>query len=245
MMRFLSWLVVFALAILPAQSQLLTGVSQVINAGSCSGINLLTSGDFTSGWTAGNATLTPNTVVGPTGATDGATLVEASDIAKFHDAFQEITKATSSITYTLSVFVKQAVAGSARNLALYIEDDSGANFVVAEYNAATGAFITAPAAGGVGWTAAGGGSVASGNGYIRYYLIATSDATNMALADIVLMSGTSETYNGDGTSGLYAAQSMLAADNVLCPYVAPVVTAGLNFGIVANSMYIPLLGGFP
>lgn len=64
--------------------------------------------DYTSSWVASNITVTSNAVVGPSGTQDAASLTATSSLGILYQAF---SKAASSITYTVSFYLKSTLNG--------------------------------------------------------------------------------------------------------------------------------------
>jgi hypothetical protein len=128
----------------------------------------------------------------------------------------------------MSVYAKPAELG----YLLFRVDDLGGNGVWAGYNLTTGVVATAATAAGAGWTAASASTVAEGNGYYRCILTFASAAGNVNIRPLVLAdtAGTNNpftpvTFNGDGTSGIYAWGAQLELGPVATPYIPTTTVA--------------------
>jgi hypothetical protein len=179
----------------------------------------------TSPWVASNSTLTNNVVTAPDGTTTASKLTESAtnSIHLVQQAFTE----TSGITYTLSVYVKNA----------------GRDIIRLEfYNATDGnkdAYFTLSTATVSNLTSGVTGTITNaGNGWYRctatYVTAYTGSATNVNIATSI--SAGSVTYLGDGTSGVYLWGAQLELGSTANTYV-PTTTA-----TIYNSPILSLSG---
>jgi hypothetical protein len=202
---------------------------------SCSGLlveeartNLLLQSAFRASWTATAATLTANALLTRDGSKSGASLIEDNTNAT-HGITQSVVKAASAIQYATSVYVRPLAAGSARNLKLQI-DDGGANGVYVIVNPTTGATVQAPLAFGAGWTAGSLTVSAAGDGWYRVAFDATSNTAVTVRAVAVLADGTTVSYIGDATSGLYLWGAQLEAGAFATNHI-PTTTASVTLTV--------------
>jgi hypothetical protein len=138
-------------------------------------------------WTKVNATVAANTVVAPDGALTADTQTRSSTAASY--IVQSITKAASSIAYTLSVFAKASVGDF---IALQIQGTFPAR-AWAVFNIRTGAISTAATA--VTFTSPSATITSVGNGWYRVTVTATSD-TATTLGSYVSFNSNNIDING-------------------------------------------------
>jgi len=159
-------------------------------------------------WTKQRASIVPNAAQNPiNNLWNAQKLMEDTTASNTHRLFGSIT--TTAIPYTLSVYMK---AGE-RNWAYLRLDRSGGTTAVAWFNLSTGAVGTVQ----TGLTA----SIQSvGNGWYR--CSATIDAAvagaGNPLIGVTTANGT-ESYTGDGNSGIYIYGAQLSNSGSLDPYV--------------------------
>ena len=161
---------------------------------------LLRSEEFdNAGWGKDNATVTANAAVAPDGTTTADNLVEAADVGLAHYTEQQVTKVASSITYTASIFVKRA--SGTRNLQLRVDTGSFTNSVICAFDLGA---VTANLVSSAGtFTSVSTSITALSNGWYRCVSVVTTGSETTVRARANLLNGTSQGYDGDGTSGLY------------------------------------------
>ena len=157
-------------------------------------------------WLKGSVTITADSTTDPIGTTTADTIVENTTPAAYHFTNQQgITKSATSVTYTYSVYAKDA-GRTGFGLSIFNINGTGGGAVVA-YNLSTGATITAAGV----YSSYVGNSVSStikyvGNGWYRISLTTTTDASATSIiAQNYLYSIPAATtvYTGDGVSGVY------------------------------------------
>lgn len=159
----------------------------------------LRSEDLATTWVNVRSTDSANDTTAPDGATTADTLIEDATAASSHYITQTLSKAASSLDYAFSVFVKAKERSGVR---LRISDNAQANGVFVDFATISGAPGTVTATG-AGWTAGIAGSDDLGDGWVRLWVTGESDATTELRVWIDLHDGASQSYNGDGASGLY------------------------------------------
>jgi hypothetical protein len=158
--------------------------------------NLLTYSDnFVLGWSKTRITILSNAIMAPDGNMTGSFMQEDTSASLTHSVARGFT-ATAGITYSASVFAK----ASTRNC-IYIQvNDPAPSFPVALINLNTLAY-------GNGSTAFSSVKATDvGGGWVKCDVTWTSIGSGSSLVATGLSTGTalnSNTYTGDGTSGLY------------------------------------------
>jgi hypothetical protein len=162
----------------------------------------LQSEDFSSAsWTKTATSVTANSTTSPDGNTTADTLIENSSLAQ-HFTSQQISKAASSLTYSLTIYFK--VASGTRNIALAITNgtSSGRGVIFSSSGATLATNITIGT--GLGFTYVSGEAVAVANGWYRGTIVVTTDtATRVDAVYYLTDSTTVNAYTGNGTSGYY------------------------------------------
>jgi hypothetical protein len=164
--------------------------------------NLITySEDFSqSAWTKNEVTVTPNNSISPDGTlnadkfivSNGSTISNAL-------AFQSITKATTSKTYTMSVFAK---IGEYDEIILYTRDDvTSANRAEVKFSLVNGSIVSSATSNGTFSNAIADNGYKLSNDWYKFSLTFTT-GTESTIQHRVIVSN-STTGTGDGTSGIY------------------------------------------
>jgi hypothetical protein len=163
--------------------------------------NLLTYSEIFSNaaWTKSGSTISANTTTAPNGTLTADTLIE-NTANTTHQIFQSITSGIIGANqYTATLYVKQ-YSTSNRNIALRIQDNAFTfGGVIAVFNPATGALVTSS-------TTLSGVIVSTSstlvNGFYRIAVTFTIASSTAFRYDVVLYNGTSNSYLGDGVSGV-------------------------------------------
>ena len=170
-------------------------------------------------WTKSNSSITANSTTAPDGTTTADTLVEntANNTHYVYASANANLFATISTgaTYTASVFAKPA----GRNRIRFSGDGSGANLggdVL--FDVSTGTVVGSLPS---GVTSA--SIVSAGNGWYRCIIVSVATAT-VARPIAFLDNGTSTTYTGDGTSGVFLWGVQLEFGSTANLYVATTPT---------------------
>jgi len=146
-------------------------------------------------WAKGNLSIVPNWVLAPDGTYTGTKIVETATASVNH-WLSQVSSITSGLTYTTSIFVK---AGE-RTKCIFGLDST--------YFGAPGHYILFDASAGTASVLLGTPTysiTAYRNGWYKIAVTATATVTGSGsgAGGIQLHNGTSNTYTGDGTSGLY------------------------------------------
>jgi hypothetical protein len=172
--------------------------------------NFLTGGvGFTSSWSGTSSTLTTGVSGDPFGGANAARLTEDTTAASTHSISQSVT-ALAARTYLFGCFVAPGSSGT-RNFELLLADATFAAISVAIFNPTTGALVAT--AGNV--TPIATGSSPMPNGWQWVWMTANLGNFSNLVAAPSLASGTSDNYNGDGTSNLLLYGPILALNDDL------------------------------
>lgn len=148
-------------------------------------------------WTKSASTASANTVTAPDGTQTADSIVEDSTNAS-HNVNQSLTKTASAITYTLSAYVK----GNGRNVLLRFDGGSGVNRVDASFDLSSGTVSVAAAAAGT-FTSPSASIQSAGNGWYRCIVTGTTGTETTVRVTAFLLDGTTSSYTGNSTSGVY------------------------------------------
>ena len=177
---------------------------------------LVSQGFDNGNWTKLNATITPNTIAAPDGQATADAMIEAVTATVTHVISQSVAKVAAQIPVTFSIYAKD----KGRTLELSIQGAGGTNGLTWRVDPATGTTVQAAAPYGAGWTVTGAIITPAPNGFYRFEVSAVSDATASAKGQAVLLSGASNTYTGDGVSGVYLWGAQLEFGPVATGYIA-------------------------
>ena len=163
-------------------------------------------------WSNTRSSESANTAAAPDGNTVADTLIEDATAGNTHYLRQSFTKAASAIAYTFSLYAK---ASSRTNLTLHVDDNSLDGGKV-NFDLSTGA------AGGVSMVNFTSGSAAiedAGSGWYRCAFTFTTTTATALNTDLRLHDGTSDSYNGDGSSGLFVWGAQLEQASYTTSYI--------------------------
>lgn len=182
---------------------------------------LLQSETFQITWALTGSSILVNQIASPDGNTTAEFLLEDGTAAGNHRVSQ-VNSVTSGTTYTLSCFFKK---GTRQFIQLFFPTaDFGAN-AYANFDVNLGVV-------GTKGSAATSSIVSYPNGWYRCIVSAPATATNansLSLIQIVTSGSAvrSETYNGDGTSGIYVWGAQLETGSTASTYI-PTTTAAAS-----------------
>jgi hypothetical protein len=194
--------------------------------------NLLLNSENYSGsnWVLGNSTVTVNQAVSPDGYTN-ADFFKEDSTNNFHRLFDSGKTISTTTTYTSSVFVKNA--SGTRNFRISFGGGFGEQYVT--FNINNGTIVSQDNATGV--------ITPYGNGWYRCSATATSGAVANVNVIYWLTSGNSETYLGNGTSGVYLYGSQLEAGAYATSYIPTLGTSVTRVADAASKTGISSLIG--
>jgi hypothetical protein len=156
-------------------------------------------------WTKTRSSISANATVAPDGTTTADKLVEDSTASATHLTFQAAS-VTNGTSYAWSTYAKAGERSIIRMLSLT------AGFAADVYfNLSSGTVST---------TVSGTGSIEPvGNGWYRCTVVNTATSSvSVGLALYLVQSGTTSSYTGDGSSGLYIWGAQLNTGATALPY---------------------------
>jgi hypothetical protein len=161
-------------------------------------------------WAKTNSTITPNATTAPDGTTTADKLVENSDVAQGHRIAVITPTLTPNGLYTYSIYAK---AAEREKVYVSFKDNAGATGAIT-VNLIDGTYTT-------GGTPTVAGYVSSvGDGWYRLVLVVNASTGGSPTPTVYVWThnGTSVTYNGDGTSGIYIWGAQLEQGSVARTY---------------------------
>jgi hypothetical protein len=204
--------------------QLVWAVTKTGDTGPVTPLNLLLYSENLNAtpWTLFNATLSVDNAADPlTGLMTAEKLIEDATAGVSHGISEKITKAAASLTYTFSVYCDPDTRTKVR---LRLENDAGTDQAFANFDLVAGT-VTSFGTSGTGWTVIGAVITPVGT-FQRISLTATSDTDTFIRAVIRLLDASgNQTYNGDGTSGMWVTGVQLVQSPNVPIYIRTTVAA--------------------
>ena len=173
-------------------------------------------------WGKVSSSITQNSIVAPDGLSTADTLIEDTSNGS-HALLRNVTKSTSVITYTFSVFAKLK---DTRNIQLILSASDASGLATVTVNLSTGVISSGPINGST-FSNTSAKVQSYSNGWYRIALTTTSNTVTLINALIYVINGTSNTYTGDGTSGIYIWGVQLEESPVATDYT-PTTTAAIS-----------------
>lgn len=163
-------------------------------------------------------------------------LVEDSSTGSHRIRDSGVTKAASALTYTYSIFVR---ASERSRCKIFLHDSGGTtNSVNAVFNIATNTVDSAIQSGG-DFTAISANIKSVGNGVSLITMTFTTNTDTTIRSDFRLDDGSSDSYTGDGSSGLFLWGAQLEQLSVVSTYIR---TEGSTVSRTADNLSIPVAG---
>lgn len=183
--------------------------------------NLLLQSGFASGWAGTRASITTGAAISPDGTANAVKIVEDTTAANTHMIAQSVAL-TANTTYTFSVYAKAAERSSIQLRAVYTDN------IAVSFDLSSGTYVT------VSGSPAAASMTAMGNGWYRCSI--TGSQPNTATYGFqIRMQTSSQTYNGDGTSGLYVYGAQLEVGTFPTSYI-PTTSASVTRSADAASI---------
>lgn len=196
--------------------------------------NLLTySQEFNdASWSKAEGTISANSISAPDETLTADTFIESITANAYHFFNKTITKSASSITYTLSTFVK---SNGGRRIGIRLQS-SGSNGSLSVFDLVSGTITTAAATYGTGFSNVSSTITSYSNSWYRITLTVTSDTATSLAAEYFLQDDATSTYTGNGTSGVYVWGAQLQVSSTATDYMKTTASA-VTIPVVASTYF--------
>lgn len=194
---------------------------------------LLRSQEFdNASWTKAGASVSANAATAPTGELAADKLVEDTS-AGLHRALQDVT-ATTSVAHTGSIIAK---AGERSVLTLIVKEPVSGSGAYARFNLATGAIHTAVTTLVSGASASAGVEALAGGFYRCWVSVTPNGGGTLVRTEVQINDGSTDSYTGDGASGLYLFGAQLEAATGASSYIATTSASVTRAADVAGAAF--------
>lgn len=183
-------------------------------------------------WTKTRSSISANLINGPDGTLTADKLVEDDTVTATHSVNKSFSS-TSGETYAFSIYIK---AGERTNFAIQLSPDAFGATQRARFNLSTG---EATIESGEAATAL---INPLADDWFRCVIICTATATTTSVFLFYLHDGTSTSYTGDGSSGLYIWGAQLEELPFATPYIP---TTSAPVARLAANITFPYAENFP
>lgn len=199
---------------------------------------LLQSDEFDTTWTATRASVDDQTAgtADPLGTSTADSIIEDATAANSHFLSQAVTVSAAAADYAYSVALK---AGARTWAALFLRESAGPHDARVYVNLSTGA-LGAASVTGANIANARASITSLGDGWYRVSLVArkVSAATTLTAFVVIAEADGDFTFNGDGTSNIYAWRATLAQSSVPTRLSATTTAASSGTSQTGGALYL-------
>lgn len=180
-------------------------------------------------WSKSNSSITENATKAPDDTFSADNLIEDSTASSTHQA-QQVLAHTSGLTYTMSVFAK---AKERTEINIYFGPGAFPPSVDATFDLSTGEIISQ------GGNLNSASIKAMGDGWFRCEITAEADVSTNTNSGVRISLAGSDTYDGDGSSGLYVWGAQVEEQPFATSYIR---TEGSTVARAIDALDIPQAG---
>lgn len=180
----------------------------------------LQSEDFSTTWTVSNAAIVTNQTAAPDGASTADKLNETA-VTNTHFTRQTFTKAASAITYTASIYAKQAERSW-----IWVSVDDGTNGTAKWFNLGNGTADSGTTTFGTGFTSVTTAIYPAGNGFYRCCITFTTTTGTTLNTNWAISTGAGvQSYAGSANTGIYVWGGQLEQNGFVTSYIKTTTTS--------------------